>query len=906
MGVPEVRLVSVSWKGPDELRAVRAAHFPLLLKPAGDGEWVGTAATYSDVGGAPAQLAVLGDGLEAPPAIVVDGVERPLTPVTGKDGRTWWVQVGEWDDRGYYLDPTVNSGGRVTYQVGGARVEIDVVPSAFAPEEFEAMIDDFRDGLWGMVLDGTRASSVERYHGAGGGGDEFERAVADLADAAGRAVRNPHAELRETTVWSRPGRARPSPETFQAMARRGAPRTVPSRGHAPTHDTPENRSLLAMVRLIEQAVRASQRASIAKARDLDKRAERLRTRLSMNREGEKWLPEARMKRDLADLRARAAEWRAAMGRVTAGGFPPSPESQPINRTVRIARSFRKANGAVHEPYFAARDYTHGDYCKVTTVLEGRKGKRGVDLELWFSADRSDVERAFPERVEGWTFPLRGSVTKAKDKRPHRTKDTHYLRVVEMELVERGPFDAEIEALKGALTEVVTGPGGARGTWRALGSGEAEEQARSTAASEKAMARYEGGAERWRRRADGLAKLGDRLRQARRRLNNDLGVKDRAETDAVAFGSMVYVHNPHYRAALGAYRRARRQLDVTEGVVDGLFALDDVGVLDLPAVYERWGLLQLVKVLTEDFRFGTEDAGAVLDALTSVRGRRTVRVDLRSEACRRRVALAYQPWIETSKGNRQPDYALTLYSLAGGEGRTMVLDAKFKPFAPLDRAAGLGEGDLAGEIEGLLYEKDYWQGGTNRVFVLHPGPAGVTEAESERYTALGGEPVSGRPDSRRDWDQERHELEGRLNHDVGAVMVRPGFRDDLRRLVHMHLMEGVRDTDALALGLRRSHLPPICPSCGGVLYGLPRLEYKFKKDGTKDYPVRAVYACGSVACGHESVRTYCASQRCLRHLWKLGSWNYHATRPMDPYDVKCPNCTTYRPVYPSGPTEASDP
>ena len=898
---PEIRLVSVSWRGPGEVTGVRSSRFPLPLHEAGPGEWVGTTTTYPDVEGAPAQLGVLGDPGGPPPLVERrpgDETERKLSPVHDKEGRTWWIERGPWDSRGYHLDPTVNTGGDVSYRVGGSRVVIDVVSSALSPEEFDEMVGEFRDGLWGLVLDDTRSTTVERKRSGSGGGEPFTQAVRALADAVGHAVRMPHSELRETTVWSRPDRARPSSKTFQEIARRGTPRVVPGRGHTPTHDTPENRSLLGMVARIERAVRASQRAAEARANDFEVRSSRVSARLSHEVEGKVWLPESGLRSDLANLQAQESEWRKAMERVSTGTFSEHGEGRGVDQTVSVSRSWTTRDGGVRAPYFC-----HADYCQVSTVLEGGGTKRLVELVLRFKASRNDLERAFPERVAGWTFPLRGRLVQVGDKQEWDKKVKYTFYVVELNPVERGPFHGEISALESLLRAVEVGPTGVRGAWRTLAPKEAVEQDRATASAEKSVERYDAAAREWRGRSRGLEALGDRLRQVRRALTEGLGVSDQMETDAVAFGSMTYVHNPHYRAALGAYRRAVEKMRLDEGTVDRLFALDDVGVLDLPTVYERWVLLQLVRVLTEDFGFVTEHAGAVVDALTSVRGRRPLQVRLVSEAYRRRLDLYYQPRMTTATGRRQPDYVVALrpWDKTGLRPRVMVMDAKFKPFAPLDRPPVLGEGDLAAQIDELILEKDYWQGQRNRVYVVHPGPRGVTADEGARYTALGGEPVSRVPSARLNWDRERYELPDRLDHDVGAVLVRPGSRDDLRRLVLMHLMEGLHDTQGSALSQSEDALPPVCPGCGGALLDEPDLEYKYDDDGNRQYAVRAVYRCGRASCGHESVRTYCANPWCLRHLWKLGAWNYHATRPMDPFDVKCPGCTTYRPVYAGVPT-----
>ncbi len=212
--------------------------------------------------------------------------------------------------------------------------------------------------------------------------------------------------------------------------------------------------------------------------------------------------------------------------------------------------------------------------------------------------------------------------------------------------------------------------------------------------------------------------------------------------------MVFVHNAHYRGGLASYRRALAAAGLDAGEVDRLFELDDVGLLDLPTVYERWCLVRIARLLEEDFAFGLSSSHSLLDALTAVRGRKTVTVTYESEAYRRTLELAYQPEITTTKGHRQPDFILTLRRTASDEAdalarddasfslfttgpsdepvieeRKLVLDAKFKPFCPLYGPGSDGAFPLPREIDTLL-EKGYDEGGRNRVFVLHPGDGPV--------------------------------------------------------------------------------------------------------------------------------------------------------------------------------------
>ncbi len=199
-------------------------------------------------------------------------------------------------------------------------------------------------------------------------------------------------------------------------------------------------------------------------------------------------------------------------------------------------------------------------------------------------------------------------------------------------------------------------------------------------------------------------------------------------------------------------------------------------------------------------------------------------------------------------------------------RKLIFDAKCKQFIPIgSRNAGF---DLADELQELIVNRGYDEGGQNRVFVLHPGPETESANDWRRFCRYGGGHFTPDPATRPQWD------EGPPDHRHGALLLRPRVIDPLIRAISMHLYLALDNalTDSVA---------SFCPACRAT-----QLSDVESRRGQN-----AVQWCINDSCRQLIVRNHC--WRCGTHLWKLGGyWSFHETRALNPYDIKCPHCGEY--------------
>lgn len=199
--------------------------------------------------------------------------------------------------------------------------------------------------------------------------------------------------------------------------------------------------------------------------------------------------------------------------------------------------------------------------------------------------------------------------------------------------------------------------------------------------------------------------------------------------------MRYSMQPDYAACLSAYRRVET-LARRSGLYDGaLEAIGRVSTLHASALYERWCLVKILRVLIREYGFlhqpGWQEQ--LIAAVTGIpqpfsMGLFRPEIDLGA-------LLEIQPLL---KNGRRPDFRLRFAYLppnsarhdAGGlapsdlalfaDSTGLIMDAKFR--------TGWHAGELERVVDSLIAQKRYDCDG-DRVFVLHPVAGAVREPTS---------------------------------------------------------------------------------------------------------------------------------------------------------------------------------
>jgi hypothetical protein len=345
-------------------------------------------------------------------------------------------------------------------------------------------------------------------------------------------------------------------------------------------------------------------------------------------------------------------------------------------------------------------------------------------------------------------------------------------------------------------------------------------------------------------------------------------------------------NMPYAKALAAYGKVRSAFR-DETTMTALFSTSCVlehGLVDLNLLYERWCTLQVVRVILGlGFEPDREEAlGLVARTLVT---RRDLRTDQGPTFIRGAVSLSVQmePAMKTVDGGgaKYPDLVIRIDG--GAQEETVVLDVKCHEFAESRPEVAQCRTTLPSsskEIRKMYFgpsdggERNYSMGGQNRVFLLHPCRGGIPE------------PSSIQPWSAKSFYGERYIYDWQNDdagpdHRYGAVYLRPGELDDLRRLLGMLL--NMATLPQLRGEIKSEYQSATrCFQCGRNL----KWKETFTHKGIPKYQC----TCGS--CGEYYVFTHC--WLCKRRLVKCGMyWSYHSLAGQIG-NVSCPRCGTSLP------------
>lgn len=872
----EIRIIRVRWASKDVCLDLETAHAPIPLIDVGERKYRAEVTAYPEVSPQrQGQVAVSAPDLVSPPELVLaDGNRCELSPVKDGDGRTWWIEKGKWkkaEDGGYYDAPLCRHAGEAHLWLGQVAVRLWIAAPGFTETEFETLLDEFRNGLWQLILDPRSPATATDCRPEGGLSEEFLEAVRNHIRHANRALDQPHRELRERQEQQLLARVRPTTKTFQELAFRGSPRHVTGRGHAPTFNTLENRQLLAMTSRLFRSLQALYKAAQGAADDFKKRADDAKGRADYLKliEGRTKVDPEQLQREIAEQQERLSNIRVAKSRII--NVQP-PEFTDIRNTFEI-----KVTSDVEQE----RDGGVGFWAVLLSV-EGKPRSKPEKIRFIFNQERATLVLVL---VKNETYAVQATLKQLAD----AVRYSDGMRWKKRQIVKLFQLTSSLELKIANIIAFLKREQAAlknNDFWRKLNKKEKAEQYRDWEAEMLQQLRFHEGQIRWNKKSKELEPL---IMQAAQLIDRAkvLGI---SQSLRLTFsGSMTYVQNPNYRGTLAAYRRAMDAANLDTTKLDQLFRLDEVGILDLPMVYERWCLLKIIRVLREQFKLIPEPnfRDNLLERLASEwRSKATLAIRFEGLQIQRDVLLEYQPKFRLQgQPDRIPDFALTVKSTVNSKSLhdvkyypKMVLDAKCKRFAPI---FSVEDGaTLSDELQELIAKRGYDEGARNRVFVIHPGWNTESTKDWKRFCHYGGSHFTAVPQTRPKWDQ------GNPGHRHGAVLLRPGATDHLARLITMHLYLSLDDTlGAYASEDRLPRFPRVCPACGGFeMSESPLSEVRRSQHGNSN----AVWC---KDCQQMIVWNF--SGGCGTRLWKLGGyWTFHDTDPLNPYNIKCPHCGDY--------------
>ena len=326
--------------------------------------------------------------------------------------------------------------------------------------------------------------------------------------------------------------------------------------------------------------------------------------------------------------------------------------------------------------------------------------------------------------------------------------------------------------------------------------------------------------------------------------------------------MVFVQSPSYSLAKTSFSKISNVNGMDDTIFKAMMSIDEIGLVNISNLYEKWCLLQIIKVLTEVYSFSISEDWQH-DLISAVSNKKyNIQFKLISETLGRSIILTYECQLEPGNPNsKRPDYVIDLFDWYGQKISRYVLDAKFKDT--------LSDNSLASLIREMYSVKDYSEGEKNKVFILHASDSAITNRTSP--LSWGGSTDYGQASC----------------HKYGGVYLSPSHKhgrtiDNLQRLIGLFLQESNTYDKS---ELEESHHHPFCVACGNSDKNRLTINAEKTKSGRDKWNVW----CSD--CNHLQVRSFCRS--CRYPLNKNGYyWTYHRTRAEQPFNIVCPKCEEF--------------
>lgn len=848
--IREAKYIQVIWQDQTTARKIVESRDSLRLEPIDENTVEIEVVCYSQIDdGRAGQFAFRLDSqaFDVPRVELANGTSMALLavidPVTGL---RWWVEGKTWDKQhSRWLSDIYRGVGEVQIKIGSHSCRVKVSSSKFSYQELEHYLRDFKTDFWELILDDSSYISAATKISKKNLLDEATlRSIAKFIECVESVLRKPKVELREAQSLKPRKDVRPVPRTFMEMSTRGSTRTLTSRAYQESWDLPENRYAHYALRRVYQITKALCTVAGSQTRSLERSLEAHRQRLSTFSHLKTINKEA-VEHDLKE------------------------KERAIRKLEnRIAEQSRDLDEAIaHCPPTLKREF-RGKRIEFLQVRLGKRADKISGVPFFTEVRSSQTKPWFPNPDEGYAtieldafsdlvdsgseYEIRGEIGYTPPNHNEQNKKSRHnfklLAISEFRLVKSAQHEKLIQRLSAVHQQVQDLENS--GWQRPLTRDEAEQQGREVSSIERiigmVMAKH----------AD-LDSLSRELAPKVPSLRAALKVfeKEKVKLDSRFPNSMTYVQNPAYQGIHSAFVKIKEHSGINDDEI--LLAMDrieEIGLVNISMLYERWCLLQIIKVLAR-LRYRPEQ-GWKRKLITQVLDHgRNVAIRFENSDLGRELTLHYE--MELANGKR-PDFVLDVSAKESDDTvirKRFVVDAKFYQDINSERHGGLQR-----VVNELYNDKDYSEGGNNSVFILHPSPKAV--------------PIRATP---QEWARDNYYGEVRLfnwddsspNHQYGGIYLSPiatgSYLDSLHRVIGMFLQYGMVKNGQFCL---------VCGSSDIYWQQSPKNP--------------RVWWATCNDCNHFTVYSYC--HKCKNRLLKNGEyWTYHAIEPLNPLNIKCPSC-----------------
>jgi hypothetical protein len=757
----------------------------------------------------------------------------------------WWVTAPVKKDGKYYTRPYYTA-GRLEILTDVGKLNIENSTFNFSVVELEHYLNDFKDGMWGLIFDSNSPLRGASESSIGSINREFIDLLQVTAANIEKLAAQPSKLLVETRQKLPVKSVRPVPTTFRERVTKPTAKLLTSRAFEESFDTLENRYIHHCVRYLVFLIKGMGRLVDSQLSKLEQRLESEESYLKDNADRRSKLVDPLvLESELVKLRSDLEVETRLLERLSARFECQSAHPSWVRARFELGKSY----GSSSTVHFAAN-------LKVTGLSIASEPVRYYVVEFPAPLSSDEVKLLWGRAVEcvidgRWTTDTNNSGDKFGRLTISGIGRIRYTSAGDrtanqIRRLER--FKADLERMD----------------WqRALEPEEQAELKRELEVSRKTTHRLRKRKSVFEEFQHSLSPLLTRFLSLQSFFVNN-GVRHRAECP----NTMVFVQNPFYAGAKAGYRKVLEANDIDERSLSALMAIEDMGLLETWLLYERWCLVKLFNVLIDIYKFIPPENWQSLLVDLVLRKKKDVSILLFHPYREQELEVTYEKELESK---RRPDFVLDLFEVERTVfsqkkerrriGR-LVLDAKFK--------GNLHHHEVNEIVRELVEDKDYSEGGNNAVFILHPIP----EVVEERTSPL-------------DWGRSC-DYGQIVEHKKGSIFLSPSLKyphsiDNLHRLIGQFLQVNhkIEENDEHQIKWHSVS----CIACGASGSDFVNVRYDPTKRGGTAWRI----LCNE--CHTISTETYCFN--CHTPLFKNGpKWTYHRTRVEQTSNVVCPLCEEF--------------
>lgn len=850
----ELRYISVVWSDPETVVKIETSREAIDVESTPFG-WQAETSTFPRVYHYIAVKVLNGEEQDEPYLVQADGHKQVLLPIKAPGSQeVWWIQNSGWDSKNQrYFSELFRTAGRYELIVKGRKLVVVNDTFNFSVDELERYLSDFKNNLWMLILNNTSTAKaiiakeipdcfnqnvLDMFHG-------FTKSVEDI-------VKNPNMVLNEEQGKMPIRSVKPVARTFREYASNPNAKQLTSRTFFESYDTPENRFIHHCINRVLYILKSLEKVANAQASICKQKIEQSRYWL----ENSEKLSIKKIDVDVFDSEINKLD----------------DDIQVLNTSLSKLITINEVSDTTYEKHIYGsysivfgKKFNNSPYSYFVESLDGKNCKETygtyvvIDLPV---ASKVNVVSAFPKKTE---ILLTGYFTKNQEVSRNGKKyyRLSYKQIAEVSVVNSGWLN-EISRLKSRRKELEGN------NWLApLTREEHKDLAMEGSVASKKIMFFDNLEETMNSFSSSLPTVKSRLMKVQ-----SFFKKHKVKTRSNCPNSMVFIQNPSYANTKSQFNKISTLNGMDESVLNALMMVDEIGLVNISNLYERWCFLQIINVLTEVYGFTVEEnwQSTLINAV--LKNSYDVEIQLISAVRQQRIILTYEKILPS---NNRPDFVIDLYSkvyvqdgnesgtwtINGEEKKRLVIDAKFR--------GAMSEQSFHDLVAEMHTKKDYSEGEKNQVFIMHPSPDVITSPTS----SLGW----GR---QCDYGQSHN-----IGHRYGGVFVSPSSayttnQDNLQRLIGMFFQNNAQILFQQDSGNLNWHNMS-CMSCGSSEE--LRFEYKPTNTGSE----RWIISCGS--CNLLTVKTVCSG--CHKPIFKNGpKWTYHRTRAEQMTNVVCPSCEDF--------------